>query len=527
MDFLALGEVAAGDVVGEDGFAVFGEFFVFGGFVDAVDGWEVQLHETAGDGFVGEEHALFDELVGDVVFVAVDAEDAAAVIEADFVLGEVEVEGAVFEAGAADVLGELMGLEEHFLEVIRGLTGFDDGESLLIGEAAFGVDDGGVEPGLEDGAPGVEEEFDAFGEAVDLWLEGAEFVAEGFRQHGDDAVHEVGGVTAQAGFFVELAAGADVVGDVGDVDPEFPMAVGGGLDTDGVVEVFGVIGVDGDDVVGAAVGAIDEFFRAGDDLSVGVGDGAGFVEDGAGEGEGEVVLAEDGEHVDAFLVGWSEDFDDFAFGAGEAVLPGEDFDDDFVADLGFAADVFGFGDDDLVLHARVIGDDVEDVFALGEGADEAAAFAFEDADDSAGAGFRGGGAAEAGGADVEADEDAVTVHGGAGGVIGDGDFFEAGSVGLDEAAALAGELDDAGDEVGLFGGDVAIVFGEQDAALGFELIEGGEEAGSILFGDREHGDEDLGGGGAVVLVGEALEDDVLMGGRAAGGPCGALGGFAA
>jgi hypothetical protein len=119
------------------------------------------------------------------------------------------------------------------------------------------------------------------------------------------------------------------------------------------------------------------------------------------------------------------------------------------------------------------------------------------------------------------------VHGGAGGVIGDGDFFEAWGVGLDEAAALAGELDDAGDEVGFFGGDVAIVFGEEDAALGFEVIEGGEEAGSILFGDREHGDEDLGGGGAVVLVGEALEDDVLMGGRAAGGPCGALGGFAA
>jgi hypothetical protein len=107
----------------------------------------------------------------------------------DFVLGEVEVEGAVFEAGAADVLGELMGLEEHFLKVIRGFVGFDDGEGFLVGEAAFGVDDGGVELGLEDGAPGVEEEFDALGEAVDLRLEGAEFVAEGFRQHGDDAVH--------------------------------------------------------------------------------------------------------------------------------------------------------------------------------------------------------------------------------------------------------------------------------------------------------------------------------------------------
>jgi hypothetical protein len=47
--------------------------------VDAIDGWEVQLHEAAGDGFVGEEHALFDELMGDVVFVAVDTKDATAV----------------------------------------------------------------------------------------------------------------------------------------------------------------------------------------------------------------------------------------------------------------------------------------------------------------------------------------------------------------------------------------------------------------------------------------------------------------
>ena len=71
------------------------------------------------------------------------------------------------------------------------------------------------------------------------------------RQHRHDAVGEIGRVAAATRLAVEGGAGADVVGDVGDRDPDDVAAgvrrVLVGLGEDGVVVVAGVGGVDGDE----------------------------------------------------------------------------------------------------------------------------------------------------------------------------------------------------------------------------------------------------------------------------------------
>jgi hypothetical protein len=290
------------------------------------------------------------------------------------------------------------------------------------------------------------------------------------------------------------------MGDVSDVDPEPPLAVIGGLEIDGVVEVLGIVGVDGNGVVVAAVFASVEV--GGGDL---VTEGAGFLEDGFGEVEGELVMAEDREHVDAFGVGRAEDFDNLAFGVGVAGLPFTEFDDDFIADAGGASDVAGGGHVDVVGDAWVIGDDVEELAALLQGADDAGAAAFEDADDGAGV-VVAVGAAEAAGFDVAADEDAVFVQGGAGGVCGDGDFFEGGVVGLEVAVALAGDLDAAGDEIGLERSDIAIGLGAGDAAGLFQGVEGAEEGALVLGGDAESARQFGGLEGDVVPLGQEVQD---------------------
>ena len=61
-------------------------------FMDPIERGPLPLHQPTGHGLVGEEHELLDELVGLVVVEDVDASDAAALIESDLRLREVELE---------------------------------------------------------------------------------------------------------------------------------------------------------------------------------------------------------------------------------------------------------------------------------------------------------------------------------------------------------------------------------------------------------------------------------------------------
>ncbi len=67
------------------------------------------------------------------------------------------------------------------------------------------------------------------------------------RQHGHGAVGKIDAGAAQSRLLIEGRAGRDVVGDVGDVDLKFVVAVSSMPDGDGVVEVARGLAVDSDD----------------------------------------------------------------------------------------------------------------------------------------------------------------------------------------------------------------------------------------------------------------------------------------
>jgi hypothetical protein len=171
-------------------------------------------------------------------------------------------------------------------------------------------------------------------EAVFVWPETADVAGELLGEHGDGAVREVDGVAAEAGLEVEIGAGEDVFGDVGDVDLELVAAVGILRDEDGVVEVLGGFAVDGDD------GEVAEVAALGDGFGVEMGDFAGLGEDLFGEDVREMVLADHHLDVDAEGFGVAEDFDDAA--ASGAVFAGEvgDFDvDDEAFEVGVSVEI--------------------------------------------------------------------------------------------------------------------------------------------------------------------------------------------
>ncbi len=502
-------QVAAAHAVAEHFLAVVVEALFLRRLVDAVDGGAVRLQQPARHGLVGQEHELLDELVGGVVFHALDAQHAALPVEADFVFGEVEVQRAVGEAQLAHALRQGVRVVQHPLQRIPRRA-LDAGKSLLIAEAAPRVDDRWVKPGADDFAVAAQHELDALRQTVEARLERAQLVAQGLRQHGNDTVHEVGGVAAPARLGVQRAAGADVMGDIGDVDPQAPLAVLA-LHADGVVEVLGVIRVNGDDRMRAAVHAPRALLRRGLVVGPRAGDGACLGEHGLGEVQRQVVMPEHGEHVHTLLVGRAEDFDDLALGRHAARLPAEDLDDDLVPDARGAAHIARLGHINGGGQARIVRRDVEEFFPPVQRADKAAARTLQHAHHGA-AHLAGRGAfAQALRLHIQAHQHAVAVDGGGGGVFRDADLRAARLVGLDKAAPAAGDLDDARHQVGLGGEDVAVPLRAHDAAFGQQA---GERALQLLLLVRREAEllEQFGDvGGLVTGPREQLEDFRLHG----------------
>jgi hypothetical protein len=453
LDFDALIEVAAGHVVAEDFFAVFVQAGLVWLFVHAIDGRASEGHEAASDSFVGEEHVFLNKLVGDVVLDFFNADHAAAFVETDLHFRKVECQGASSETCPPDFLGEIIGMMEHALDIARGFA-LKDRKGFAIGEAALGVNDSGMEFGFQNSAVMGKKEFNGFGEAVDSGLKGTKFVAERFRQHGDDPVHKVSGISAFAGLGIEGGGGLHVMGNVGDVDPEAP-AVPGWFKVYGVVEVFGVVWIDGDDVVTAAIRAAMKVpGRNGD------AEGTGLLQGAFRKVEREIVLAKDGKHIDAFGIGRPEDFDDFAFGTHGAGFPFDKFDDHFVTDVCRASDVPGSGNVDIVRDAWIIWNDIEGIATTLEGADELLAVALENAND--GAALGGAFAMSTARAAITTDENTILVKSSAGVVFGNRNFFECGVVRLEETSARTSHADAAGNEINLAGKDITITLYADD-----------------------------------------------------------------
>ena len=108
---------------------------------------------------------------------------------------------------------------------------------------------------------GGQQELGAFGEPVDVGFQRAQFVAQSFGQHRNDPIHEVGGIATSFRFFIQGGPGFDVMRNIGNVNPQFPVLIWCRLQADGVIKILGVIRVDGHHGMLPAVRPPGEFRR--------------------------------------------------------------------------------------------------------------------------------------------------------------------------------------------------------------------------------------------------------------------------
>ena len=235
--------------------------------MDAAEEGDVEAVEEAGDGFVGFDHEHFDHGVGEGGAFGLGVDDVSLVVVDEFSFGEFEGEHAIFLAAFLEYFRQLLHFFDEFDDggIEAGGFAFEDLVDFIVGEAAGGADEAVGEAGFEDFAVLVEFDIGGFGEAVLVLLEGAQVVADVFGEHGDDVLGEVNAGASLVCLFVERGVGGDEGADVGDVDAEEVLVVGQFAEADGVVEVAGIGGVDGDDGVGA-----DVFAEAGVDIFLGV-----------------------------------------------------------------------------------------------------------------------------------------------------------------------------------------------------------------------------------------------------------------
>ncbi len=545
-ELLALGEVGDADAVGGELLAELVEFVGVGVVVHAVERGEFFAFGEAGEGLVGGEHELLDELVALVVLDALEAVGVALGVHEDLGLGHVEVERAVGHAVAAQARGEFPELAHPALErgellvgergegatggaglvfgregeLADGVerVGEEQGVGLLVGEALVAADDGVGVNGVvgEEAALGVEVEEDGLAQAILALDERAEAVGQLFREHGHDGADEVGGVAALEGLLVEGGAGLHVGGDVGDVDADAQAAPGERFEREGVVKVLGVVGVDGEDGALAVVEAADALLGLD-----GVGDAGDLALDLGREGRVELVFAINAEELGAGLEGFAQHLGDDAAERFARIVPRLEGGDDLVVELGggFEAGERGVGDEDLERETRVVGEhDVLGAHA-GEAADDLGAGALDDAGDAAArfgvARVAGGEAAAAqGGVDLHRDD--VAGQGGEGVAGVDLDAVGAGSVGVglgiergDDKGGAAGAEHDAAEDLGavvgggggaFFGGGggrgglglgegVAVALDLGDLALGQHQAQLVQEAGAQFLGEFQLAEE--------------------------------------
>ena len=85
-------------------------------------------------------------------------------------------------------------------------------------------------------------------EAILAGVKTAKAIGEFRGIHGQDAIHEIDRVAAPDRFFVERRTGSDIVGDIGDVHPEF-VAVCRFAHVDGIIQIAGIQTVNRDRMV--------------------------------------------------------------------------------------------------------------------------------------------------------------------------------------------------------------------------------------------------------------------------------------
>ena len=108
------------------------------------------------------------------------------------------------------------------------------------------ADDGPRKTGLTHPAVAVELEENGMGQAIDMRIQAANAVAQPLGQHRNHTVGQINTVAAALRFAIERTAGPDIRAHVRDVNAKLPAAFDF-FDLNGVVEIAGIIGIDGHD----------------------------------------------------------------------------------------------------------------------------------------------------------------------------------------------------------------------------------------------------------------------------------------
>lgn len=111
----------------------------------------------------------------------------------------------------------------------------------------MGTDDGLENLVVQDVAPVVDFHFTRHCQPVNVGVQGTNPVGQPEWQHWNYAVGQVRGRATFVGLVIQRRAGHNVIRNVGDVHPEAPVTVWQLGQADRVVEVLGVVAVNGDD----------------------------------------------------------------------------------------------------------------------------------------------------------------------------------------------------------------------------------------------------------------------------------------
>ena len=296
--------------------------------MDAMQREPVHLPQPHGDGFVGQEHELLDQLVGLVVQVLLQAEHVPPRIEPDLDLARPKLEGTRLESRPAQTLRQQARVLDHVIEVIpRRLR--QDSQRLRVRVAPLGVDHRPMEPRLLHPPFRGQVELHALRQPVHARLERTKLVAQHLRQHRDHPVHQIRRVAALQRLVVEGTSRLHVVRHVGDVHPHLPTTTRSAFNADRIVEILRVIRINRDDPVRPAVHAPNEVPFP-DPVAV----CPCRIHHNLRKFLLEVVLPEHRQHVHALIRRRAQHLDNLAFRIRTARLPFPEFHHNLVARLG-------------------------------------------------------------------------------------------------------------------------------------------------------------------------------------------------
>jgi hypothetical protein len=200
---------------------------------------------------VGDEHELLDDPVRDVSLERNDGLDHALVVENDFRLLQVEVDGTAAVPPLVEDIEQLAHLAEERYEIRvlgahAGILLSENRVDVRVRHPGVAVDDAVVQLVAHDLAAAVDLHEAGLHEAVDVRIQAAESSRQLRRKHVDGALRKVHRRRTFVSFLIEGAALGHVVRDVGDVDAEPVVPIRQSVQGDRVVEVARVLAVDRD-----------------------------------------------------------------------------------------------------------------------------------------------------------------------------------------------------------------------------------------------------------------------------------------